>query len=98
MAVGDAHVFPGFLSLVLTQLSVQIHQLLFSHASAEVRGENSPKNHWWKPSYNATEIMLKTAFDTIQTNHLSHALRQWGLTPLGKVSTRVRLGSSRKLT
>ena len=42
MAVGDAHVFPGFLSPVLTQLSFQSHGLFFSHASAEVRGENTP--------------------------------------------------------
>ena len=39
MAVGDAHVFPGFLTPVLTQLSFQSRHLLFSHASAEVRGE-----------------------------------------------------------
>ena len=43
MAVGDAHVFPGFLTPVLTQLSFQSHRLLFSHASAEVRGENTPE-------------------------------------------------------
>ena len=43
MAVGDAHVFPAFLTPVLTQLSFQSHQLLFSHASAEVRGENMPE-------------------------------------------------------
>ena len=42
MAVGDAHVFPGFLTPVLTQLfSFQSHRLLFSHASAEVRGQNT---------------------------------------------------------
>ena len=35
MAVGDAHVFPGFLTPVLTQ--VLFPKLLFSHASAEVR-------------------------------------------------------------
>ena len=35
MAVGDAYVFPGFLTPVLTQL--------FLHASAEVRGENTPE-------------------------------------------------------
>ena len=35
MAVGDAHVFPGF----LTQLSFESHRLLFSHALLEVRGE-----------------------------------------------------------
>ena len=39
MAVGDAHVFPGFLTPVQTQLSFQSHRLLFLQASAEVRGE-----------------------------------------------------------
>ena len=39
---GDVtHVFSDFLTPVLTQLSFQSHQLLFSHASAEVRGENT---------------------------------------------------------
>ena len=41
MVVGDAHVFLGFLISVLTQLSFQSHQLLSSHASAEVRGKNT---------------------------------------------------------
>ena len=41
MTVGDAHVFPGFVTPVLTQLSFQSHRLLFPHASAEVRGENT---------------------------------------------------------
>ena len=40
MAVGEAHEFPGFLTPVPTQLSFQSHRLLFSHASAEERGEN----------------------------------------------------------
>ena len=39
MAVGDAHAFLGFLTPVLTQLSLPSHRLPFSHASAEVRGE-----------------------------------------------------------
>ena len=43
MAVGDAYVFPGFLTPVLTLLLFQSHRLLFSHASAEVRGENTPE-------------------------------------------------------
>ena len=43
MAVGDTHMFPSFLTQVLTQLSFQSHRLLFSHASAEVRGENMPE-------------------------------------------------------
>ena len=41
MAVSDANVFPDFLTPVRTQLSFQSHQLLFSHASAELRGENT---------------------------------------------------------
>ena len=43
MAVGEAHVLPGFLTPVLTQISFQSHRLLFSHALAEVRGEYTPK-------------------------------------------------------
>ena len=43
MAVGDTHVFSGFFTPVLTQLSFQSHRLLFSHASAEVRGEKTRK-------------------------------------------------------
>ena len=46
MAVGDAHVFPGFLTPVLTQIAFQCHRLLFSHASAEVRGENTPERNF----------------------------------------------------
>ena len=46
MAVGDANVFPGFLTPVLTQISFQNHRLLFSHASAEVRGEKKPERNF----------------------------------------------------
>ena len=46
MAVGDACVFPGFLTPVLTQIFFQSHQLLFSHASAEVRGKNTPERNF----------------------------------------------------
>ena len=45
MAVGDEHVFPGFLTPILTQISFQSHRLLFSHASPEVRGENTPERN-----------------------------------------------------
>ena len=41
MAVGDTNVFPGFLTPVLTQLFFP-KPLIFPHASAEVRGENTP--------------------------------------------------------
>ena len=43
MAVSDAHVFPGFLTPVLTQISFQSHRLLFSHDSAELRRKNTPE-------------------------------------------------------
>ena len=54
MAVGDAYVFPGFLTPVLTQLFFPKPpttfltcfcrgERRFSHASAEVRGENTPE-------------------------------------------------------
>ena len=46
MAVGEVHVFPGFLTPVLTQISFQSHLLVFSHASAEVRGENMPERNF----------------------------------------------------
>ena len=46
MAVGDAHVFTGFLTPVLTQFSFQSHRLLFSHASGQVRGENTPERNF----------------------------------------------------
>ena len=39
MAVSDAHVFSGFLTPGLTQLSFQSHRQLFSHALG-VRDEN----------------------------------------------------------
>ena len=55
MAVGDKHVFPGFLTPVLTQFSFQSHHLLFSHASAGVRGENAPERKFtsiWFQTHN----------------------------------------------
>ena len=44
MVVYDSNVFPGLPTPVLTQLFFPFsHRLLFSHASAEVRGENTPE-------------------------------------------------------
>ena len=43
MAVSDAYVFPGFFTPVPKKISFQSHQLLSSHASAEVRGKISRK-------------------------------------------------------
>ena len=43
MEVDDERVFPGFLTPLLKQISLQRHRLLFPHASAEVRGKNTPE-------------------------------------------------------
>ena len=43
MAIGDAHVFPGFLTTVVIQLLFKSHQLLYSCASAEVTGIDMPE-------------------------------------------------------
>ena len=51
MAVGDTHVFPAFVTPVLTQISFQSHRLLFSHAAAEVRGENTPEREFASKGY-----------------------------------------------
>ena len=56
MVVGDAHVFPGFLTPVLTQPSFQSHRLLFSYASAEVRGENTSEESSPQPGIELTTI------------------------------------------
>ena len=69
MGVSDTHVFAGFLTAVLTQLSFQGHQQLFSHASAEEirQKENSPQpgikltttRSWVRPAhYWATPVGL----------------------------------------
>ena len=62
MAVDDAHVFPGFLTRVLTQLVFQSLRLLFSHAPAEVRGENSPERKFASIGYriNSHQFMSPT--------------------------------------
>ena len=51
MTVGDAHVFPGFLTPALTQLSFHSHRLLFSHASAEMRGDDTPETKFASNGY-----------------------------------------------
>ena len=61
MAVGDAPVFPGFFTPVLTNLSFQSHRLLLSHAS-EIRGENTPERSLPQPG-----IELKDHQDMSQT-------------------------------
>ena len=51
MAVSDEHVVPCFLTRVRTQLSFQSHRLLFSHASAEIRGETTPERRFASTGY-----------------------------------------------
>ena len=65
MVVGDAHVFPGFLTPVLTQLSFQSRPLLFSYASAEVRGERK---------YARKKLRLNRVSNSQSPGHESHTL------------------------
>ena len=64
MAVGDAHVFSDFPTSVLTQISFQSHRLLFSQASAEVRGENTPES---SPQLEIETQTSSHEFDTLTT-------------------------------
>ena len=59
MAVIDAHVFPGFLTLVLTQISFQSHQVLFTHASADVGGQNAPERKFASTRYQTQVYSIK---------------------------------------
>ena len=59
MAVGDAHVFPGFLTPVLTQISFESHQLLFSHVSAEVGAKIRRKESSLQPGLELTTTMSR---------------------------------------
>ena len=61
IVVGDTHVFPGFLTPVLTQLSFQSHWLLFSYASAEVRGENMPERNFASTGYRTHNHQFKSS-------------------------------------
>ena len=64
MAVGDEHVFLGYiLTPVLTHISFQSHRLLLSHASAEVRGENTAQRNFAStksPTHNHQVMSLDT--------------------------------------
>ena len=59
MAVGVTHVFPGFLTPVITQLSFQNHHLLFSHASAEVTGKNTAERKFASTGYQTHNHQVK---------------------------------------
>ena len=88
MSARDAHVFPGFLTQVLTQLPFQSHRLLFSHASAEVRGENMPERKFALTGYRNSQPPCHES-DTLTTEPCGWGIRKrlygwlyWGLTPL----------------
>ena len=72
MAVGDAYVFPGFLTPVLTKLSFQSHRLLFLHALAEVRGENTLEKKFACTEYRTRNHHFKSP----TRSPLSHPGRQ----------------------
>ena len=54
-------VLPGFLTPELTQLSFQSHQLLFSYASAEVRGEKSLERKVTSIGYRAHDLQVMSS-------------------------------------
>ena len=78
MAVGDAHVLPGFLTPVLKHFFFQSHRLLFSHASAEVRGEKTPERKFASTVYRTHnhQVMLRGFFIRVltQLSFQSHRL------------------------
>ena len=84
MAVSDAHVFPGFLTPVLTQLSFQSHRLFFSHAS-EARGEICMKKKFASRGYRTHnhQVMRQTRSPLSQPGGL---LR---LTPLNQLINQI---------
>ena len=61
MVVDDPQVFPGFLTPVLTQLSFQSHQQLFSHALVEVRGKNMPGSKFASTGYQTHNHQVRHA-------------------------------------
>ena len=65
MAVSDAHVFPGFLTPVLTQLFFPKPPTTFPHASTEVRGKNMPERSRRNRGSNSQEPGHKS--DTLTT-------------------------------
>ena len=73
MAVGDACVFPGFLTPVPTQLSFQSHWLPFSHASAEVRGKITPER-----KFASTWSQTTTRSQVRHTHHWATLAGTWG--------------------
>ena len=73
MADGDAHVFPGFLTPVLLQISFQSHRPLLSHASAEVRGENTPERNFTS----AGSLTHNHQVMSPKRSPLSHTDREW---------------------
>ena len=86
MAVGDAYVFPGFLTPVLTLLFFQSHRLLFSHASAEVRGENTPERKvasTWDRTHNH-QVMSPTRSPLSHPGGSQFQIRQYKITVYDK--------------
>ena len=68
MEVSDAHVFPRYLTPVLRQLSFQSFRLLFSHASAEVRGQNTAERNFFSTGSQITNSQSPGhEFDTLTT-------------------------------
>ena len=75
MAVGDAYIymFHRFLTPVLIQIYFQSHRLPFSHASAEVRGENTPESNFASTGYRTHNLQVMSPTRS-PLSHLGRAL------------------------
>ena len=85
MAVGDAHVFPGFLTPVLKQLSFQSHRLLFLLASTEVRGENKPERKFATIGYRTHNHQVMSQTRSLLSHPGGHGL--FGIADLKLMNT-----------
>ena len=99
MAVGDAHAFPSFLTPVLTQLSFQCHRLLFSHGSAELRGEKTPEREFASigdPTHNH-QVVSPTCSPLRHPGRLTSVEGHWNNKQQNCSLSKLESASSRKL-
>ena len=81
------HTFPGSLTPGLTQFSFQSHRLLFSHASAEVRGKNMLKRKFASTGYRTPthQVMSPTCSSLSQPGRADQDQTAQNVRPLGLI-------------
>ena len=68
----STNVFPGFLTPVPIQLSFQSYGLLFLHASAEVRCENTPERKFVSNRYQTRNSYKRVLLQSIVIEQIDH--------------------------